>query len=192
MNADKKNPLIGKFLVAMPQITDSIFTKTIILICGQDEKGVVGFIINQPLGGLFLKDLFSQLKISSHSLEASNRIYFGGPVDTSRGFLLHTEDYQSADTLSIPVEGQTICLTNRLDILTHISERKGPQRFLVMLGYVGWDKNQLEEELHQNIWLLAEGNKDLIFDNNKACQWENLYKNLKINPDYLFSTPGHA
>ncbi len=189
---DTNGSLVGKFLVSTPHMEDSLFFKTIILICGQDEHGVVGLILNRPLYTPSLRDLLIELKLSTISSQTSSRINFGGPVDTSRGFVLHTPDYKGPDTLEMSVDGQEFCLTNRIDVLAHISEGRGPQKFLFLLGYTGWETSQLDQELRENIWLLTDGKKDFIFEKEASSQWDTLYRDLKINPDCLFRKSGQA
>ncbi|MBS0185155.1 MAG: YqgE/AlgH family protein [Proteobacteria bacterium] len=184
--------LVGKFLVSTPSMQESLFSKTIILICGQDEKGIVGLILNRPMSRPSLRNLLLELKLSSISSQATSPIYFGGPVDTSRGFVLHSPDYKGSDTMEILVENQEFCLTNRIDILSHISEGRGPQKFSFFLGYTGWETSQFLEELQENIWLLTDGRKDFIFGKEPSSQWKTLYRDLKINPDCLFTTSGRA
>ena len=185
--------LVGKFLIATPYMPDPLFARSVILICGEDNRGIVGFIINRPIETLSLKDFFSQLKISlKQSYPLSSRIYFGGPVDTTRGFVLHTSDYKNHGSLPVKVEDQEFYITNQLDILASIAQGKGPSQFLLMLGYVGWDRYHLMQELEDNFWLITEGRKEMVFQENPAFQWEKIYAMLGIDPKQLSLSPGHA
>lgn len=188
----KIESLVGKFLLAMPSMDDPLFLKSVILICGQDEKGIVGFIINRPIDTLSVRDLFIQLKIPSAAPQISAPIYFGGPVDTGRGFVLHSPDYKTPETIVVLVENQEVCLTNRLDILLAISKGRAPCEFLMALGYVGWDKNQLEQEIHENLWILTEGKKEFVFGPQNHFKWERLYEDLGVNPENLSLISGQA
>ena len=186
------NPFGGQFLVAMPHMPDARFLKSVILLCGQDDRGVVGFIINRLIGTCSVKDLIDQLKIPSYTKEKIPYILFGGPVDMTRGFVLHTPDYKTAETLTIIPGDQGVCLTSTLDVLTAISVNEGPRKYMVALGYSGWDEGQLEEELTSNTWLLTKADPELVFDNDISTKWSRVFESLKIDPTHLSLTTGQA
>lgn len=183
--------LTGKFLVATPHIADPYFAKAVLLLCGQDEKGTIGFIINRHVASLSLKDLFFQLKISPSSLSSieHNPLFLGGPIDMTRGFILHTDEYQTPSSLTI-MPG--VCLTNTLDVLKAIAQDSGPQKYMIALGYTGWKKNQLEQELDENTWVIMEADKQFIFDEDVNTKWERALYNLHIDPACLSPVQGRA
>lgn len=187
------NSFAGQFLVAMPHMPDARFLKSVILLCGQDDRGVVGFIINRFVGTFSVKDLMDQLKIPSFYQPPQHPfIFFGGPVDMTRGFVLHTPDCKTAETLTIIPGDHGICLTSTLDVLIAISENRGPRKFMITLGYSGWDEGQLEQELTSNTWLLTKADPDLVFDENIHTKWSRVFESLKIDPTNLSLTTGKA
>ncbi len=181
--------LVGKFLISTPSMADSRFVKSVLLICGQDEKGTVGFIINRHVSALNTKDLFSQLDISTSSHVGYAPLFFGGPVDMTRGFVLHSPDYQTPSTLTIIPE---VCLTNTLDVLKAIAQNEGPHQYIIALGYTGWEKNQLEQEINENTWVITDSDASLIFDKDLDTKWERTLSKLHIDPTCLSISQGHA
>lgn len=181
--------LVGKFLVATPYMADSRFIKSVLLICGQDDKGTVGFMINRYVSALSTKDLFSQLNITTSSQIGYTPLFFGGPVDMTRGFVLHSSDYQTPSTLNIIPE---VCLTNTLDVLKAIAQNEGPQQYIITLGYTGWEKSQLEQEINENTWVIVDSDSVLIFDQDLDTKWERALNKLHIDPTCLSLSQGHA
>lgn len=159
------NSLKNQFLIAMPHMEGSGFASTVTYICEHDEMGAMGLVINKPTG-IALSEIFTQLEIGSEqSPHAIDPIYAGGPVQTDRGFILHSGSERWDSTVNITSE---ICLTTSRDILAAMAKDQGPKRCLVALGYAGWGAGQLEQELANNYWLTAPANAEIIF--NTPCE----------------------
>ncbi len=148
-NANTMN-LSRHFLIAMPNLVDPIFAKSLTYVCEHNEKGAMGVIMNRPLG-MTLTTLFEQIDLEMHRPDVAELpVHFGGPVQTDRGFVLHTPlgDWQSSLIIS-----PEIGLTTSKDILLAVSEGKGPEKLFVSLGFAGWEAGQLEKEIFENSWL---------------------------------------
>ncbi|MBL8709097.1 MAG: YqgE/AlgH family protein, partial [Rhodospirillaceae bacterium] len=139
----------GQLLVAMPQMRDARFTRTVIYLCAHTDDGAMGLVLNRLVGALTFPDLLSQLGIDSVQDAEHIRIRSGGPVETGRGFVLHSTDYIDEATLQV---GGEVGLTATLDILRDIAEGHGPRRSLLALGYAGWGPGQLDAEMQANAW----------------------------------------
>lgn len=153
--------LTGHFLIAMPAMEDPHFVKSLAYICEHNEKGALGIVINRPLE-MKLNDLLGQISVEpTHQQFAEDHVYFGGPVQTDRGFVLHQPVGKWQSTIA--VTGDT-ALTTSKDILEAAARGEGPERILVSLGYAGWAAGQLEQELAQNAWLTVEASDVVMFD----------------------------
>jgi putative transcriptional regulator len=153
--------LTHHFLIAMPNMADPYFARTLTYICEHNDQGALGVVVNRPID-MTLQALFERLSLTLRNGEfADAPIYFGGPVQTDRGFVLHEPagDWQS----TLKVRG-LIGLTTSKDILEAVGRGEGPKRILVTLGYAGWSAGQLEHELTQNAWLTVEAKDAIIFD----------------------------
>ncbi len=149
------------FLIAMPAMADSHFAKTLVYICEHNEQGALGIIVNRPTN-LTLGELFAQTKIPADEFElAGMPVYFGGPVQTDRGFVLHKPVGQWQSTLAI---NQNLGLTTSKDILLAVGEGREPKNLLLTLGYSGWAQGQLEHELTQNAWLTVPASEHILFE----------------------------
>jgi putative transcriptional regulator len=179
---DLKN-LEGQCLIAMPDMPDSRFQGSVIYICTQGPDGAMGLIINKPADDVRLKDLMQQLSIETNAAFIDRKVYFGGPVEHSRGFILHDSDYHS-DLSSIAVT-QDVSMTATTDILDDIALGKGPKLSLVTLGYAGWGPGQLEKEISANGWLVAELGTDIIFKLPSFEKWSAALGVLGISPALL-------
>lgn len=182
--------LTGKVLIAMPGIGDPRFDNAVIFLCSHSDDGAMGLIINKPAPGVLLKSLFDQLDIDCSRKTGRNLVYCGGPVETQRGFVLHSDEYISTVN-SLPVK-PGFSMTATLDVLEEIAEGRGPERFLVMLGYAGWGPGQLEEEIAQNGWLTAEADEDTIFQSRADDKWEAALATLGVAPLTLSMDAGRA
>lgn len=180
----------GQVLIAMPGMEDARFANSVVLMCEHSEKGAMGLIINKSIDGLKLTDLFEQLSISTHQKEAPAALHFGGPVETGRGFVLHSPEYQSG--LSHMKVGADFALTTTQDVLEDMAEGRGPQKALTMLGYSGWGPGQLEREIGENGWLVAEAAPDLVFDAPDGEKWGNALKSLGVDALTLSASAGRA
>ncbi len=195
-----KNParqgfLDDQFLIAMPGMKDERFERAVIYICAHSEDGAMGLIINQ-VQQLQFSDLLVQLGVLNEKqairLPAKARdliVRHGGPVDRSRGFVLHSDDYMVES--SMPVSDE-VCLTATVDILRAISMGSGPEHALMALGYSGWGAGQLEHEIAENGWLTCPASIDLLFDPDIERKYDRILATLGINPTHLSSQAGHA
>lgn len=189
MTLDKS--LTGAILVAMPHMQDTRFSQAVIYICGHDEQGAMGVVINKPLEDHNVADLLSQL-----GLEADNEIlsqmpvYLGGPVEMGRGFVLHSNDYQKDGTLEI---SSVFSLSATLEILVAMSQGQGPRESLCALGYAGWASGQLETELQENTWLvLTNPDEELVFQTPYQERWMKAFEKIGVHPELLSFDSGHA
>ena len=161
--------MTGQMLVAVPQIADSNFERAVIYICGHDENGAMGLILNKYIQELTLKSLLEQLGLSSEKLGFDEPVHFGGPMDNGRGFVLHTDDYVHPATVHL---SNHFAMTATLDVLQSIANGEGPKQALVAMGYAGWSAGQLDEELGENVWLRIDPDFDLIFNSPADRKWE--------------------
>lgn len=181
--------LVGQLVVAMPQMQDKRFEHSVIFICAHNEEGAMGLVLNKEIKTLNFDDLLKQMKIKHDSIEDQIRIQFGGPVESGRGFVLHSNDYKKSGTLEIDSE---ISLTATIDILKSIASGAGPEKCFLALGYVGWGPGQLEKEIQDNGWLIAESSASMIFDKNLEDKWEKTIESLGISAAQLTGFSGQA
>ena len=180
--------LSGQLLIAMPGMQDPRFGRTVLYMCSHNEEGAMGLIINRTLGEVRFEDLMTELGIKGPA--ARHRpVHFGGPVDSSRGFVLHSADFQSDQTL---VVGTDVALTATRDILQAIVEGKGPNSALFALGYAKWFAGQLDSEIQQNAWLTAPAERTILFDRELDTKWERAISLLGFSPAMLSGDAGHA
>lgn len=185
----KTNQLTHHFLLSMPNIGDPIFAGTVIFVCEHTDNGAMGIIINRPLG-INLPTLFSQLSIDLSESPAKNLpVYFGGPVQTDRGFVLHQPLGQWQSTLAV---SDQIGLTTSKDILTALGEGTGPDTLFITLGYTGWEAGQLEHELSQNAWLSVEADPSIIYRLPSDARYDAVLNLLGIDRGMLSGEAGHA
>ena len=181
--------LTHHFLIAMPGMADPHFSRSLTYICEHNEQGALGVVVNRPID-MTLAALFGKLKLS---LEGQARgaapVFFGGPVQTERGFVLHQPVGQWKSTL--PVRGD-VGLTTSLDILEAVGRGEGPDRLLLALGYSGWSPGQLENELLENAWLTVEADDAILFETPPEERLAAALELLGINPVSLSEQAGHA
>lgn len=192
-----RNYLDGQMLIAMPSMRDEQFARTLIYLCAHSAEGAMGIVLNQPASHIDFADLLVQLDV----VPAADRILLpkragtikvlrGGPVETGRGFVLHSADYfVENSTLSID---DGICLTATLDILKAIAGGEGPSSAVLALGYAGWAPGQLETEIQANGWLNCPADSDLIFGERVESKYDLALRKLGIDPAFLSSDAGHA
>ncbi|WP_375174462.1 YqgE/AlgH family protein [Pseudooceanicola sp.] len=182
--------LTGKTLIAMPDMGDTRFDRSVILLCAHSYEGAMGLIINVPSEGITLAHLAEQLDIEADAGFQNRPVHTGGPVEQERGFVLHTADYTSAiSTLTV---NQDISMTGTLDVIEDLVEGTGPDVAMICLGYCGWGPGQLESELAQNAWLVGDASLPLIFATPDARKWEAALANENISALTLSSTAGRA
>ncbi len=180
--------LTGNLLIAMPGMGDPRFEHSVVLMCDHSGDGAMGLIINKPLADLRSGDLLDQLDISS--AQSDERVYFGGPVETGRGFVLHGIDYRSR--LQSLLIDDTFAMTATMDILEDVAEGKGPADTIIALGYSGWGPGQLESEIAQNAWLTAAADPALVFATPDADKWSRALVGIGVDPRLLSSEAGRA
>lgn len=181
----------------MPIMSDPRFARSVIYLCAHSEDGAMGLVINQRASHISFPDLLSKLNIVPPHLEGSvaegvrgMSIHVGGPVETGRGFVLHSSDYFVNDS-TLPIE-DGICLTATIDILRAIAAGNGPNRAILALGYAGWSPGQLESEIQANGWLNCPADPDLIFGTDIESKYTRAMAKIGIDPSHLVSDAGHA
>lgn len=182
--------LEGKLLIAMPGMADERFAQTVIYMCAHSPSGAMGIVINKPIPGLSFRELMGQLDIDVVTDLTPFPVLYGGPVETGRGFVLHSDDYECSDS-TLPVS-EDISLTATLDILRAMAEGRGPNRALFALGYAGWGPGQVETEFHHNGWLHCEADRTLIFGTEPELKWRAALARLGIDPLGLSGHAGRA
>jgi putative transcriptional regulator len=158
-------------------------------VCGHDEQGAMGLIVNKVLPTVTFQELLEQMEIEISTLEAKIPIHYGGPVDVGRGFVLHSSDYTSESTVLID---NSFSMTATLDILRAIALKQGPREILLALGYVGWGSGQLEHEIQENGWLTIDASPEIIFGSDLDNKWRQALATLGIDPAGLSLEIGHA
>ena len=161
--------LVGRFLVAAPSMPDERFQKSVVFICKHDDDGALGIIVNNKVDDLALGQVYKQLGIQVPKVAAESPVLFGGPVETSRGLVLHSADYKREETLLI--EGG-MALTPSLEILKDMAGGSGPKEAWLALGHSGWAPGQLDLEMQDNAWLVIDGDPALVFDPDFAAKWQ--------------------
>ena len=182
--------LAGKLLVATPSIGDPRFDRSVILMCDHSAEHAMGIVLNKPIDGLNLPELLEQLEIDGAQDAADLPVLLGGPVDWDRGFVVHTPDFNTAES-TLPI-GPGLCLTATKDVLEAIASPRPPRHSLVALGYAGWGGGQLEDELAANAWLVTDPEPGLIFDTPNSAKWERALDQLGVTPEHLSVLAGHA
>jgi len=188
-NPSEDGYLTGQLLVAMPQMLDERFVKTVIFMCAHTEDGAMGLVVNKILEDIDFPDLLDQLDLNPAAGGTDIRVHFGGPVESGRGFVLHSSDYQQDATMVID---EQIALTATTDILRDIAEGDGPQSSLLALGYAGWGPGQLDSEIQANGWLSVDADPGLIFGNEPDKIWQGALAKIGIDVSMLSGDAGHA
>jgi putative transcriptional regulator len=184
-------------LIAMPSMRDERFSRSLIYVCAHSSDGAMGIIVNQLAANVNFPDLLVQLEvipaadvIQLPQRAGSVKVLKGGPVETGRGFVLHSADF-FIENSTLPIDNG-ICLTATLDILKAIAQGAGPQSAVLALGYAGWAPGQLENEITENGWLNCDADKDLIFGGDTDAKYERAMRKIGIDLGKLSSESGHA
>ncbi len=193
MPAGPRIDLTNQFLIAMPGMADETFAGAVVYLCEHNDKGALGLVINKPID-IKLRRLFEKVELSLDREElAEQPVFFGGPVQTERGFVLHEKlgdpDAHYNSTLSVP---GGLEMTTSKDVLEALSEGTGPRRVLITLGYSGWQAGQLEDELGRNGWLTVNADPKVIFDTPIDRRYDTALSLLGIDPHMLSQEAGHA
>jgi putative transcriptional regulator len=180
--------LSGQLLIAMPQMQDPRFMRSVIFLCAHSAEGAMGLVVNKIVEQPSIEDLLRQLGIAPDGF-AGAQVHFGGPVESGRGFVLHSTDYTEEATLAV---SGGVGLTATTDILRAIGRGTGPRRSLLALGYAGWGPGQLDAEIQANGWLHVAADDDLIFDAGFDDKWRRAIGKLGVDPSALSGDAGHA
>jgi putative transcriptional regulator len=181
--------LTGQLLIAMPSMLDSRFTRTVIYLCAHNEEGAMGLVVNRLIGSITFPDLLEQLDIDSSGVKDEIHVHFGGPVESGRGFVLHSADYHQEGTLKV---SDIMSLTATIDILRDMAGGGGPHHSMLALGYAGWGPGQLDSEIQANGWLHVAADDKLVFDTDLNGKWERAISKLGFDPSMLSGAAGHA
>jgi len=181
--------LPGQLLIAMPTMMDPRFERTVIYMCAHTSDGAMGLVLNRLIGSVTFPDLLEQLGIKPENLKDEIRVHFGGPVESGRGFVLHSSEFTLDGTMA--VDG-AIALTASIDILKAIAKGDGPRQKLLALGYAGWGPGQLEQEIQKNGWLHAPADPQIVFDGDLDSKWQRALGKLGVNPSALSTEAGRA
>lgn len=185
---DEQRYLSGKLLLAMPGMGDPRFERAVIAICAHDENGAVGIGIGHKRAGLRFRGLLEQLDIDPGSAP-DVAVHHGGPVETGRGFVLHSTDWGGQDTLQV---AGLCAMTGTIDVLKAIAEGRGPAKWIAALGYAGWGDGQLDEEMTRHGWFAVTGTPDLLFGTPTDERWSTAFRTHGVDPRLLSSETGKA
>lgn len=181
--------LAGQLLIAMPQMQDPRFARSVVYLCAHSAEGAMGIMINRPFEGLSFPELLEQLDIPTTPECEQIRVHFGGPVEGGRGFVLHSDDYMHDTTMRV---ADNVALTATVDVLKAIAEGDGPRKSLLALGYAGWGAGQLDHEIRDNAWLNVSADEALLFGLDLPHKWEAAIHKLGIDFATLSADAGHA
>ena len=181
--------LSGQLLIAMPKMLDPRFERTVIYMCVHNADGAMGLIVNRPLEALSFSELLGQMDIQCPGAVAEFPVQYGGPVETGRGFVLHTPEYDRDGTITVNDE---IRLTATIEILKDMAASHGPRRAILTLGYAGWGPGQLDGEIQQNAWLNVPADDALLFETDIGSRWERAIAKIGVDLALLSSDHGHA
>lgn len=184
------NFLEGKLLIAMPGMSDPRFEKSVIYMCAHSTEGAMGIMVNKPVTGLSFQELLRKLELEVTDSTPDFPVLYGGPVETGRGFVLHTGDYDGSDA-TLPVS-EDVSLTATLDILRAMGKGKGPQKAIFALGYAGWSPGQIEDEIRANGWIHCDCDRALLFADDIENKWASALGRLGIDVSGLSAHAGHA
>lgn len=181
--------LTGQLIIAMPGMRDPRFEKSVIYMCAHNDDGAMGLVVNRALESLTFPDMLEQLGIDPIGAGAKISVHFGGPVESGRGFVLHSRDYLQEATM---VVDHDVAMTATIDILKAIAGGEGPRQSLLALGYAGWGPGQLDTEIKSNGWLHVAADSDLVFGPDQDAKWQRAMDKIGIDPRMLSNDVGHA
>lgn len=181
--------LTGQLLIAMPQLQDTRFERSVIYLCVHNEDGAMGLVVNHLSEDLTFPELLEQVGVELKPETVSMPIHIGGPVETGMGFVLHTNDYEQANTIKV---NDFISLTHTVEILKDIADGQGPRQAMLALGYAGWGAGQLDDEFQENSWLSVPADEALIFEGSQRDKWQRSIAKLGVDVSLLSGEAGHA
>ena len=181
--------LEGQLLIATPAITDERFLKSVIFICSHDKNHAMGLVLNKINQNVDFKIFCDLMSINTRNINPDKNIRIGGPMDTNRGFVLHSNDHVLPDTKII---NQSFGMTSSIDIIKEIASGKGPASSIITVGYSGWFSGQLELELKENSWFTVPATPEIVFSSNLNTVWEDSLDELGIKPSQITNNFGNA
>ena len=181
--------LPGQLLIAMPGMEDPRFSKSVIYLCSHNEDGAMGLVVNKLIGSLSFTDLLKQMEIETGDFNSNIEVHSGGPVESGRGFVLHSTDYNSAETLRV---NSDFALTATVEVLKSIASGKGPTNVMFALGYSGWAAGQLDTEMQNNGWLHCAADLNIVFGDDNQAKWKLAAAKMGIDLSLLTTDAGHA
>lgn len=181
----------GRLLAAMPQMADPRFARSVVFLCAHNADGAMGLVVNKLVDSLSFAELLKQMDFEFDDAEVGDRVqvHFGGPVESARGFVLHTPDYASDATMHA---GDGFAVTATVDVLRSIARGKGPERAIFALGYAGWAPGQLDSEIQNNGWLSVDADAELVFGRDHDGKWRRAVAKVGVDPALLSGQAGHA
>jgi putative transcriptional regulator len=187
--ADTKGSLAGHLLIATAVVQDSCFARSVIYLCAHNETGAMGIIVNYPVENIGIRDIFEQLEIHTQVAARDIPIHFGGPVEANRGFVVHTSEYGSEDSL---ISKDGIAVTASISVLEEMAQGTGPAQGMLVLGYAGWSPGQLEAEIEGGSWIVVPASRELVFASNNEGKWNSAVATLGIDMGHFSTVVGHA
>jgi len=181
--------LAGQLLIAMPGMADARFQRSVIYMCAHSAEGAMGLVVNKLFDTIDFRDLLTQLDIDPQEPVPQLRVHYGGPVESGRGFVLHSTDVAQEGTMMVDDD---VGLTATVDILRAIANGHGPEHRLLALGYAGWGPGQLDAEIQANGWLNAPADTALLFGRDVDTKWERSIAKLGVSLSMLSGDAGHA
>ena len=181
--------LSGQLLIAMPGMLDVRFSRSVIYLCNHNEHGAMGLIVNQIMEAVNFTDVLATMCIEAGHVEGARRVHYGGPVETERGFVLHSADYNCDETMQIK---DSVSVTATVDILRLVASGAGPKNSLFALGYAGWGPGQLDAEIQGNGWIFGTAETDILFGDNNSDKWVLAASRSGIDLTLLSSEGGNA
>lgn len=185
----KSGYLAGQMLVATPLITDSCFHKSVVYVFNHTDEGAMGLIVNQPLEMIHFSALIEGKEFPDEAAQRDLPVYLGGPVEKTRGFVIHSTDYKSNASI---MHDREIAITASSSILMDIVKNAGPKHAILTVGFAGWDAGQLEREIADNSWIHVPASSSLIFETDNEHKWGAASKLLGVDMNFYSTTVGHA
>lgn len=182
------NSLAGKFLVASPSLQESCFARAVIYMCSHNGAGAMGIVVNYPVANVGISDVMEQLNIKNTG-QRSLPVHFGGPVESNRGFIIHSDEFIANGTI---YRQDGVAVTSNADVLQAIAGGGGPRQGMLALGYAGWSAGQLEAEMESGSWITVSANKRLLFDTDNGMKWSLAISSLGFDVGHLSAAVGHA
>jgi len=180
--------LAGKLLVASPSLQETCFTRAVIYLCAHDEFGAMGVVVNYPVKNVEVDDIMEQLNMKGQS-KRDLPVHFGGPVDSNRGFIIHSDEFIANGTI---YQNDGMVVTSNAEVLRVIAGGEGPKHGLLALGYAGWGAGQLESEIESGSWIIVSATKQLLFETANDMKWSLSIASLGFDVGNFSSMVGHA